>query len=257
MAVKTKRVFKCGDGSTGYDFEVQKMRIAEKIKQGMSALQVAKVLFDHYDILLLEFVVYQCEEKPHFAEVKKKKPKAQRRAAEALQHTPDFVEPVTVVQQLQDFHEVASLMNRLKKIEPETTTVASYIDDPKEKSQIYIHEAVKLISRVRTRNGIFHIPLLDLDIPTDEIPYDLVFPYIKEVSQLLGVSSGAVVNSGRSYHLWGLELMTNDEWHDFMHRALLLDRIDRRWVGHRLLDGQANLRVSPKWGKMPEVAYVF
>lgn len=232
-------------------------RTTEKLAVvGMPAIDLIKTLFITHSILLMEFVVYQCEEKPHFDEAKKKNPKARRSAADALQHTPDFVEPVTMVQCVDDFNKIRLLIDGLKKIEPKTASIASYLD-PKEKSQIYIHEALKLISRVRTRNGIFHIPLLDLDIPTDEIASDLVFPYIKEVSQLLGVNSGAVVNSGKSYHLWGLDLMTVDAWHDFMHRVLLLDRIDRRWVGHRLLDGQANLRVSPKWGKMPVVAYVF
>ncbi|MBI2063707.1 MAG: hypothetical protein HYT65_01805 [Candidatus Yanofskybacteria bacterium] len=233
------------------------VRMVDKLAiVGMNVVDLTQALFVAHSILLMEFVTYQCEEKPHFAEAKKKNPKARRSAANALQHTPDFVEPVTMVQCVDDFSKIRLLIANLKKIEPETTSVASYLDS-KDKGQIYIHEALKLISRVRTRNGIFHIPLLDMDIPTDEIPYDLVFPYIKEVSQLLGVSSGVVVNSGKSYHLWGLDLMTVDAWHDFMHRALLLDRIDRRWVGHRLLDGQANLRVSPKWGKMPEVAYVF
>jgi hypothetical protein len=71
------------------------------------------------------------------------------------------------------------------------------------------------------------------------------------------VGSGAIINSGMSYHGWGLELLTDDDWRRFMARALLLDRIDRRWVGHRLIDGQANIRVSEKRKLNPKVVYVF
>jgi|SRR3989344_6785642 len=232
------------------------MRIADKIKPGMDALSVAKVIFEHHNILLLNFRIYQCEEKPHFAEVKVKNPKARRSVAEALQHTSDFTEPLVVVQRIEDFANIESVLSNLKRIEPEKTTIASYID-PDEKEQIYIHEALKLTSRVETKDGSFHIPLLDLDISTDEIPHDFAFPYLREMSLHLGVNSGAIVNSGKSYHLYGLELMNNDAWKTFMVKAGLLDRIDRRWLAHRMLDKQANIRISPKWGKIPEVAYVF
>ena len=232
------------------------MHITGMITKGMPAIDVARTIFAHYDLLLMEFATYQCEERPHFAEAKKKNPKARRSPAEALQHTPDSGEPVTLVQNITDFDKVLALMEGLKEISPPTTKIASYVD-PNDRSRTYIHEALKLISRVRTKAGTCHIPLLDLDIATDEYESDIVFPYIKDVAGILGVGSGAIVNSGKPYHLWGLELMLKNAWYDFMYNALLLDRIDRRWVAHRLKDRQANIRVSPKWGQMPKVAYIF
>ena len=233
-----------------------RLPIHDRVHVSMFAIDVAQAIFDQYNLLLMEFGIYKCEERAHFAEAKKKEPKARRSPAEALQHTPDSSEPTILIQRAEDLDKIRELIGKLKEIDPATAQIASYVG-PEDKSRTYVHEALKMISRVRTMNGIFHIPLLDLDIATDEYPSDIVFPYIKDVAQLLGVGSGAVINSGKSYHLWGLDLMSKNAWYDFMFNALLLDRIDRRWVAHRLKDGQANIRISPKWAKMPRVAYVF
>lgn len=226
------------------------MRIADKVQVGMKAVDLAQALFEHHNVLLMEFIIYQCEEKPHFAEAKAKNPKAKRSVAKALQHTPDFTEPTIFIQKLDDFTEVRERLAGLKEINPDDIEIASYLED---KERPRIHEAMKVVSRVKTRNGLYHIPLLDLDIPVDENGAASA----QEVFTNLGVRSGAIINSGISYHGWGLELLTNDDWLKFMARALLLDRIDRRWVGHRLIDGQANIRISEKRGLVPEVVYVF
>lgn len=219
-------------------------------RPGMPAIDVAQTLFRYHGILLMEFIVYICEEKPHFAEAKVINPKAKRSVAKALQHTPDFTEPTIFVQKCEDFAVVRERLANLREIDPDTVEIASYLEG---RERPRIHEAMKLVSRVKTRDGIRHIPLLDLDIPVDDGGPTLA----EQVFTNLGVGSGAIINSGASYHGWGLELLTDDDWRRFMARALLLDRIDRRWVGHRLIDGQANIRVSEKRGKIPEVVYVF
>lgn len=227
------------------------MRIAERIKPGMQALEVVELLFVHYEIKLLEIVKYLCEEKPHFDETKAKNPSAKRSVAKALQHTPDFVEPTFFIQKIGELETLKLALANLKEIDPHQVEVASYV--PAGEDRPRIHEALKVVSRVRTKNGFFHFPLLDLDIPvTESGPASA-----EEVFTNLGVHSGAVLDSGRSYHAWGLELLSENEWQIFMHRALLLDRIDRRWIGHRLIDGQANLRISEKRGKVPIVVHVF
>lgn len=226
------------------------MRIADKVPIGMEAIDIAQTLFQHYNILLMEFIVYQCEEKPHFAEAKAKNPKAKRTVAQALQHTPDFTEPTIFVQNFEDFETVRQRLANLKEINPEGVQIASYLED---NAKPRIHEAMKMVSRVKTRSGLYHIPLLDLDIPVDENGVSSA----QEVFTNLGVASGAIINSGMSYHGWGLELLTDDDWRRFMARALLLDRIDRRWVGHRLIDGQANIRISEKRNLNPKVVSVF
>lgn len=226
------------------------MRIVNHVSIGMEAVDLAQVIFRYFDILLMEFVIYQCEEKPHFAEAKTLNPKAIRSVAQALQHTPDFTEETIFVQKLNDFRKVKKRLANLKEIDAGKVAITSYLDDDKKPR---IHEAMKMVSKVKTHDGIFHIPLLDMDIPVDESGGVSVL----EVFTNLGVKSGAVVDSGKSYHGWGLELLTEDNWRRFLARALLLDRIDRRWIGHRLQDDQANIRVSEKRKLTPKVVYVF
>lgn len=225
--------------------------IVDKVTIGMPAIDLAQTLFEQHKILLMKIAIYKCEERPHFAETQKKNPKAKRSVAEALQHTPDSTERTIFVQNLENFAKVREEMANLQEINPENIDIASYLENNEKKPRI--HEAMKVISRVETRNGIFHIPLLDLDIPVDEGGAASA----QEVFIGLGVKSGAIINSGASYHGWGLELLKDNDWRDFMARALLLDRIDRRWVGHRLIDGQANIRISEKRGKIPRVVYRF
>ncbi|TSC74666.1 MAG: hypothetical protein G01um101444_227 [Parcubacteria group bacterium Gr01-1014_44] len=225
--------------------------VAEHVKLGMFALDLLETIFCFYELKLAEVVKYQCEEKPHFDEAKKLNPKAQRSVTKALQHTPDFIEPSFFIQELKDFESIDLAMEKLREIDSNQVTIASYVEQANEK--IRIHEALKAISKVKTREGIFHIPLLNLDIPVDENGVEK----IKEVALGLGIEHAAVLNSGRSYHFWGLELLSEEEWRRFMYRALLLDRIGRRWVGHRLIDGQANLRISEKGGHIPTVVHVF
>lgn len=226
------------------------MHIADKVHIGMEAIDLAQTLFEYHSLLLMKFIIYQCEEKPHFAEAKAKNPKAKRSVAQALQHTSDFTEPTIFVQKLEDFAEVRKRLANLREINPDKVKIASYLEG-KEKPRI--HEAMKVASRVETRYGSYHIPLLDLDIPVDENGAASA----QEVFTNLGVESGAIINSGMSYHGWGLELLTDDDWRKFIARALLLDRIDRRWIGHRLIDGQANIRISEKRRLVPKVVFVF
>ena len=225
--------------------------ITKMVQPGMPAMDVARKLLVYHKILWMEFIVYQCEEKPHFAEAKKINAKATRPVAQALQHTPDFAEPTLVAHSVLDFEKIKARMDALKDLDPKKLDIASYL--PEGENQIRVHEAMKVVSKVRTRTGIYHIPMLDLDIPVGENGMETA----ADVFTNLGVGHGAIINSGASYHGWGLELLTDDDWRKFMAKALLLDKIDRRWIGHRLIDGQANLRISEKRGKVPTVVYVF
>lgn len=106
------------------------------------------------------------------------------------------------------------------------------------------------IKQLRSR---IHMPMIDLEISPLEENLDFAVNSVKALRQ----AHGALLMSGGSYHYYGYELMTQAEWETFMHRSLLLDDVaDRRWVGHRLLDGFSNLRISPKQGKYDYLPYV-
>lgn len=99
-----------------------------------------------------------------------------------------------------------------------------------------------ICSRCTDRRGReVHIPLLDLRCPPSP-----------ENERILGAAltrvhapGGLLLESGRSYHFYGKSQLNPDEWRQFMARALLLHPfVDSRYVAHRLLAGQAVLRVS-------------
>jgi hypothetical protein len=74
---------------------------------------------------------------------------------------------------------------------------------------------------------------------------------LNRVAEALGsfqISSFDIFDSGRSLHLYGLTLITHEEWLRFLGRILLLNLpgqpevVDTRWVGHRLMAGYGTLR---------------
>lgn len=117
--------------------------------------------------------------------------------------------------------------------------------------KLFPGEALQVLSKVYVEDAV-HIPMLDLEIPARKDNLQFAIESIKA----LGQKRGALVVSGASYHYYGLELLYLGEWQMFMYKSLLLDDVvDRRWVGHRLLDGFSNLRLSEKgnYGFLPYV----
>lgn len=103
--------------------------------------------------------------------------------------------------------------------------------------------AIEVISKVCRSTKIAHIPMLDVELaPNDENLSHLIC-----CLRTLGERAGAVLLSGASYHYYGYDLLTPNNWRKFMYLSLLLDEVvNTRWVGHRLIDGHANLRITPK-----------
>jgi hypothetical protein len=99
-----------------------------------------------------------------------------------------------------------------------------------------------ICSKCTDRDGReMHIPLLDLACPQSPENEQVVGAALG----ILHAPGGMVLDSGRSYHFYGNALLGVDEWRRFMARALLLHPfIDSRYVAHRLLAGQAVLRIS-------------
>lgn len=137
-----------------------------ELRVGMRAVDLVEYIFHIKKLRLLEVVKYRLEEKPHFDEAKKLNPKAERSVAKALEHTPDFKNPMLFLQP-EEFWRLREELAGLKDIDSSTIEVASYLEKPDEK--IHIHEALSVTSRVRTLGGIYHIPLLDLDLPIEPI----------------------------------------------------------------------------------------
>lgn len=63
--------------------------------------------------------------------------------------------------------------------------------------------------------------------------------------QSLQMGKGFLLESGRSYHYYGTQLLTDAEWRAFLGKCLLMTGCaDERYVGHQLVNGYCVLRLS-------------
>jgi hypothetical protein len=97
-------------------------------------------------------------------------------------------------------------------------------------------------SRVQLRSGdVGHIPMLDFRCPCSPANASAV----RKILELLGHTCGILVESGRSYHYYGVQLLSTSDWTAFMAKALLFAPfVDPRYVAHRLADGECRLKLA-------------
>lgn len=106
-------------------------------------------------------------------------------------------------------------------------------------------QELALHSRVTIGRTVRHIPMLDFRGMTKGQLTAIMDVFPESFSHGLHVYF-----SGRSYHAYFPQLLTQSKWIKFMGSALLCSSpndssvIDQRWVGHRLIGGYASLRWS-------------
>lgn len=92
-----------------------------------------------------------------------------------------------------------------------------------------------------------HLPLLDLGVKLGPEGQASAM----DAMRALGLS-GLLFESGRSYHFYGVQPVTQSELVTLLARAQLLSPIvDSRWVSHQLIDGRCGLRISTDSEKTP------
>lgn len=102
-----------------------------------------------------------------------------------------------------------------------------------------------------------HIPMIDFNC----VISGQNFLKVAENLKLLGQSRGFILESGKSYHYYGIELMTSGEWLDFMKKCKSHDIIGgkwirpHRWVRYSLKENCSTLRISTAFVKphLPKV----
>lgn len=98
-------------------------------------------------------------------------------------------------------------------------------------------------SRVSLNGQAFHIPMVDMHTAAKAQLQKLSAVVRKDIFETF-----YWFDSGRSFHGYGLRLLSNDEWVSFMGSLLLANLpgltaiVDPRWVGHRLMAGYSALR---------------
>jgi hypothetical protein len=109
-------------------------------------------------------------------------------------------------------------------------------------SQLAPGFALAVCSRVTLNDGTTaHIPMIDFRCP----PSDESLRKIKNALRHIGQDKGVFLESGKSYHYYGLDLINEKEWQAFLGKCLLLAPIiDTRYIAHRLIDSLCRLRIS-------------
>ncbi len=97
-------------------------------------------------------------------------------------------------------------------------------------------------SKVNLKDGsIAHIPMMDFRCA----PSQMNKAVVKKALSAMGENAGLIVNSGRSYHFYGVHLLTSDAWVKFLAMGILFTPIvDARYIAHRLADGACRLRIG-------------
>lgn len=101
-------------------------------------------------------------------------------------------------------------------------------------------------SHVQCESGVRHLPLMDFQCPVDANNKAAVIAGLRAAGQF----SGAILESGNSYHYYGFEPLEDNAWLRFLGKCLLLGPLtDTRYIGHRLVDRECLLRLTAHWRK--------
>ena len=123
-------------------------------------------------------------------------------------------------------------------------------------SELLGEEQVSLGSIVKIADGrILHIPMMDFCISKGTQGLET----LKDRLNKLGIKNGWILESGGSYHFYGLDLFEGDQWLDFLGSCLLTSIVhsrdnieqvaDPRYIGHSLRRGCCALRVTSRGEK--------
>ncbi len=99
-----------------------------------------------------------------------------------------------------------------------------------------------VISKVGLVSGeSAHIPMMDFMCAPSTTNLEVLVHLLRDLRQ----GRGFLLESGRSYHYYAFQLLTEEEWSIFLGKCLLMSSYtDDRYIGHQLVDGHCVLRLS-------------
>ncbi|MEK7154792.1 MAG: hypothetical protein AAB697_01545 [Patescibacteria group bacterium] len=119
-----------------------------------------------------------------------------------------------------------------------------------EGEQLAISSRIKLVS-----NEVAHLPMMDFQTPKGKLGLQLV----RERFQHAGISNGWILETGKSYHYYGNNVLNQEQWLGFMGLCLLTSVVhtrdnieqvaDPRYIGHSLRRGCNTLRITTRGDK--------
>jgi len=101
-----------------------------------------------------------------------------------------------------------------------------------------------VLSRVKIGSSCFrHIPLLDFHVEKSRRSLGIVL----SIAHRLLDGPYAVLETPRSYHLVGMQLLTQSQANRFLSKAILFSPItDHAYIAHQLLEGESALRITSR-----------
>ena len=103
------------------------------------------------------------------------------------------------------------------------------------------------VSSLVNSNSNLHIPLLDFHIPPSIDNQQLCSKILIHLNL-----KGYLLNSGKSYHFIGSQIIDYDNLQIVLFNALLFSPIiDKSWIAHQLIQKYCCLRVSQKYDRLP------
>lgn len=116
----------------------------------------------------------------------------------------------------------------------------------KQLQQVPSDKMLAVCSEVRMKDGsTSHIPMMDFHCPVGPHSVGLV----RRVVELFRVGEGFLLETDKSYHFYGMQLLEKTDLIKFLGRALLFSPIvDRAWIAHQLMELCCALRISCREG---------
>lgn len=102
-------------------------------------------------------------------------------------------------------------------------------------------------SKINSDTSELHIPLIDFHIPVSDENQNICLNIL-----LLLNLKGYLLNSGKSYHFIGKEVVNYMQLQNILFNALLFSPIiDKSWIAHQLIQKFCCLRVTEKYQRLP------
>lgn len=87
--------------------------------------------------------------------------------------------------------------------------------------------------------SVRYIPMMDFQLGRSTSHLELLKHFLQRLAD-----KGIIVDSGASYHFYGFDFLDHAQWVKFMGKCLLVPWSDARWIGHSLIAGSGDLRIS-------------
>jgi hypothetical protein len=107
--------------------------------------------------------------------------------------------------------------------------------------------SLTLLSEVVRRDGsLGHLPMVDFHASKSPANQRIV----EAVAERLFPRGSILMDSGESYHAYGTQVISQEEFRRFLGTAMLfVPIVDRAYLAHQLIEGRCALRITPGGGK--------